>query len=120
MAARGAILRELPRDNRTVLKVPRTDILESPMATTSALKADVKRRLDDIAVDSRAHIAVLNIASAGYSGSGGSVLATANGQNGEAAHLLASDSTGNSGSGETGEWPRKFDVKSREDKGGSA
>ncbi|ORX41050.1 hypothetical protein BD324DRAFT_647947 [Kockovaella imperatae] len=79
MAARGAILRELPRDNRTVLKVPRTEILESPLSNSSALKADVKRRLDDIAADSLAHIAVLNL-STGSSGVGGRVLASTNGQ----------------------------------------
>lgn len=78
MAARGAILREIPRDNRTVLKVARTDILEKPLAIVSPLKADVKRRLDSIAADSRAFISVVNLDTTG--GVGGTVLATADGQ----------------------------------------
>lgn len=60
MGARGALLRETPRDNRASLKVPRSEILEKPLAQVSPLKADVRRRLDDIAADTRAHIAVLN------------------------------------------------------------
>jgi hypothetical protein len=81
MAARGAILREVPRDNRTTLKVPRTDILESPLATVSPLKPDVRRKLDEIAAESKAHIAVLNIEAPGSTGTGsGQVLATADGQ----------------------------------------
>lgn len=79
MAARGAILREIPRDNRTVLKVARTDMLESPLATVSPLKPDVKKRLDDIAADSKALITVLNLATTGNGGVGGIVLATADG-----------------------------------------
>ncbi|KAK8850505.1 hypothetical protein IAR55_004423 [Kwoniella newhampshirensis] len=79
MAARGAILREVPKDNRTTLKVARTEILESPLATVSPLKPDVKRRLDEIAAESRAHIAALNIEIPG-AGIGGTVLATADGQ----------------------------------------
>ncbi|WVR08561.1 hypothetical protein IAU60_005616 [Kwoniella sp. DSM 27419] len=79
MAARGAILRETPRDTKAVLKVPRTEILESPLVTISPLKADVKRRLDEIAVDTQAHIAVLNIEIPG-AGVGGTILATADGQ----------------------------------------
>lgn len=80
MSARGGVLREAPRDNRTVIKVPRTDILESPLATLSPLKADVRRRLDEIAADSRAHVSVLNVELAGGGGGGGAVLATADGQ----------------------------------------
>ena len=79
MSARGAILREIPRHNRTTLKVPRTDILESPLATVSPLKVDVKRRLDEIAKDTGAHVAVLNIDLPGGGGVGGTVLATADG-----------------------------------------
>jgi hypothetical protein len=79
MAARGAILREIPRDNRTVLKVARTDMLESPLATISPLKPDVKKRLDGIASDSKALITVLNIDTTGSGGMGGVVLATADG-----------------------------------------
>ncbi|WVF68055.1 hypothetical protein IAT40_002818 [Kwoniella sp. CBS 6097] len=79
MAARGAILREVPKDNKITLKVARTELLESPLANVSPLKADLKRRLDEIAADSRAHIAVLNIEIPG-AGVGGTVLATADGQ----------------------------------------
>ncbi|WVW80867.1 hypothetical protein I302_102857 [Kwoniella bestiolae CBS 10118] len=80
MSARGAILRETPKDNKTILKVSRTEILESPLSNISPLKVDVKRRLDEIALDSKAHIAVLNIEIPG-AGLGGTVLATADGQN---------------------------------------
>ncbi|WWC72544.1 uncharacterized protein I206_106506 [Kwoniella pini CBS 10737] len=79
MSARGAILRETPKDNKTILKVSRTEILESPLSNISPLKVDVKRRLDEIALDSKAHIAVLNIEIPG-AGVGGTVLATADGQ----------------------------------------
>ncbi|EKD02270.1 cytoplasm protein [Trichosporon asahii var. asahii CBS 8904] len=60
MSARGALLRDTPRDNRTALKVPRSDILERPLAPVSVVKPDVKHRLDEIANDTRARIAVLN------------------------------------------------------------
>jgi len=83
MAARGAVLRELPRDNRTVIKVARTDMLESPLAPISALKADVQRRLDDIAADSKAFIAVLNPDNANGTAANaapGAVLGTADGK----------------------------------------
>lgn len=76
MGARGALLRETPRDNRTSFKVPRSDILEKPLATISPLKADVKHRLDEIATDTRARITVLNL-DIGGQGSSGTVLATA-------------------------------------------
>ena len=92
MAARGAVLRELPRDNRTVLKVARTDMLESPLAPTSALKADVQRRLDDIAADSKAFIAVVNPDNAGANAANvvaGAVLGTADGRGSE--HLRQPD-----------------------------
>ena len=80
MAARGATLREAPRDNRTVIKVARTDVLESPLASFSPLKEDVRRFLDQIAMDSHAHIAVINIELPGSGVVGGMVLATADGQ----------------------------------------
>ena len=79
MAARGAILREIPRDNRTVLKVARTDLLESPLQSVSPLKLDVKRRLDQIAADSKALISVVNLEMPG-GGVGGIVLAVADGK----------------------------------------
>lgn len=91
MAARGAILREVPRDNRSVIKVPRTDILESPLATISPLKPDVRRRLDDIAADSRAHISVVNVELPGNSGVGGAVLATADGQGADLSRTQSGD-----------------------------
>jgi hypothetical protein len=94
MAARGAILREVPRDNRTTLKVPRTDILESPLATVSPLKPDVRRKLDEIAAESKAHIAVLNIEAPGSTGTGsGQVLATADGQSVEDGHVNGQDAS---------------------------
>lgn len=97
MAARGAILREIPRDNRTCLKVPRTDILESPLAAVSPLKPDVRRRLDEIASESKAHIAVMNIEIPGGS-TATTVLATADGSHAggtdAAPKLPASESLG--------------------------
>ena len=109
MAARGAILRELPRDNRTVLKVARAEVLESPLAPTSALKPDVKRRLDEIAADSQAHIAVLNIAT-GTNGLTGRVLATADGKK---AAQAAEGENGAEGQapGTNGDAASGFDVK---------
>jgi hypothetical protein len=59
MAARGAILREAPRDIRRVIKAPRGELLDVPIARGS-LKADIKRRLEDIAADTRAAISVLS------------------------------------------------------------
>jgi hypothetical protein len=107
MAARGAILRETPQDNRTVIKVARTDILESPLATISPLKPDVRRYLDEIAADSHAHVAVLNMDVPGSSGLAGTVLATADGQGGfadsategqEGTHSAVQDAPTGSGS----------------------
>ncbi|WWC98543.1 hypothetical protein V866_005435 [Kwoniella sp. B9012] len=100
MSARGAILRETPKDNKTILKVSRTEILESPLSNISPLKVDVKRRLDEIALDSKAHIAVLNIEIPG-AGVGGAVLATADGQaqstEGETSAISASQREGSAG-----------------------
>lgn len=79
MAARGAVLREYPRDNRFVLKVPRADLFEKPLASTSILKADVKRRLDDVAVETKAHISVIGVESPGGANVGGQVLAVSSG-----------------------------------------
>ena len=59
MASRGAILRELPRDNRTVLRVARADVLESATAKLPVVKEDIKRRLNDIATESHAHISLV-------------------------------------------------------------
>ncbi|ORY26615.1 hypothetical protein BCR39DRAFT_254880 [Naematelia encephala] len=111
MAARGAILRETPRDNRVVLKVPRTDVLESPLGSVSPLKKDVRLRLDEIATESHAHIAVINNDTAG----GIAILATADGQSAQpsqapsqdpanaAADSTAGDSTTNSVAGVAGD-----------------
>ncbi|BEI88056.1 uncharacterized protein CcaverHIS019_0107740 [Cutaneotrichosporon cavernicola] len=76
MSARGAILRETPRDNRASLKVPRGEILDKPLALVSPLKADVKHRLDEIVNDTRASITVLNTDASGVSNYA-QVLATA-------------------------------------------
>lgn len=76
MAARGAILRETPQGNRITLKVPCSEILDSPTASVSALKADVARSLEKIASESKAQVSVISIE---VSASGGpTVLATAN------------------------------------------
>ncbi|PCH33436.1 cytoplasmic protein [Wolfiporia cocos MD-104 SS10] len=59
MLARGLILKECPVQNRATIKVARSEILDSPSSKPS-LKADVRRRLDDIASQTFAHIAVVN------------------------------------------------------------
>lgn len=81
MLARGMIMKECPvqvrprifrskaqnahgvlpphSQNRAVIKVVRSDILDSPSSKPS-LKPEVRRRLDDIASQTFAHIAVVN------------------------------------------------------------
>lgn len=78
MAARGAILRETPQDNRVTLKVPCSEILDSPAASVSSLKADVGRRLEKIALESKAQVSVISIEVS--AGGGPTVLATTNGE----------------------------------------
>lgn len=60
LRARGATMREAPKDHRVVLKAGRMDLLESPLAASSVLKADVQRRLDEIAMDTLAELRVTN------------------------------------------------------------
>lgn len=59
MIARGMILKECPIQHRAAIKVTRSEILDSP-SSKPALKPDVRRRLDDIASQTLAHIAVVN------------------------------------------------------------
>ncbi|KAH7883897.1 cytoplasmic protein [Phlebopus sp. FC_14] len=59
MAARGLLLKECPVQHRTAIKVPRSDILDSP-TTKPTLKPAVRRKLDEIASLTFAHIAVVN------------------------------------------------------------
>ncbi|KAI0690686.1 cytoplasmic protein [Cytidiella melzeri] len=59
MLARGMIMKECPIQNRAIIKVVRSDILDSP-ASKPSLKAEVRRRLDEIASQTFAHIAVVN------------------------------------------------------------
>ncbi|KAH8100546.1 cytoplasmic protein [Cristinia sonorae] len=59
MAARGMVLKECPIQNRAVIRVARSDILDSP-ASKPTLKPEIRRRLDDIASQTFAHIAVVN------------------------------------------------------------
>ncbi|KIP11478.1 hypothetical protein PHLGIDRAFT_27945 [Phlebiopsis gigantea 11061_1 CR5-6] len=59
MLARGMVMKECPVQNRAVIKVARSDILDSPSSKPS-LKPEVRRRLDDIASQTFAHIAVVN------------------------------------------------------------
>jgi hypothetical protein len=53
------VLRYAFLQNRAVIKVARSDILDSPSSKPS-LKPEVRRRLDDIASQTFAHIAVVN------------------------------------------------------------
>ncbi|KZT06753.1 uncharacterized protein LAESUDRAFT_725514 [Laetiporus sulphureus 93-53] len=59
MLARGLILKECPVQNRATIKVARSEILDSPSSKPS-LKPEVRKRLDDIASHTLAHIAVVN------------------------------------------------------------
>ncbi|KAJ7107666.1 cytoplasmic protein [Mycena crocata] len=59
MAARGMILKECPIQHRAAIKVARSEILDSP-SSNPALKSEVRRRLDEIASQTLAHIAVVN------------------------------------------------------------
>ncbi|KAJ7786065.1 cytoplasmic protein [Mycena metata] len=59
MVARGMILKECPIQHRAAIKVARSEILDSP-SSNPALKAEVRRRLDEIASQTLAHIAVVN------------------------------------------------------------
>jgi len=59
MLARGLILKECPIQNRSTIKVAGSEILDGPSSKPS-LKPEVRRRLDDIASQTLAHIAVVN------------------------------------------------------------
>ncbi|KAI0651635.1 cytoplasmic protein [Trametes meyenii] len=59
MLARGMVFKGCPVQNRASIKVARSEILDSP-ASKPTLKAEVRRKLDDIASQTYAHIAVVN------------------------------------------------------------
>ncbi|KAH6917634.1 cytoplasmic protein [Coprinopsis sp. MPI-PUGE-AT-0042] len=59
MISRGLILKECPIQHRSTIKVTQSEILDSPFSKPS-LKPEVRRRLDDIASQTNAHIAVVN------------------------------------------------------------
>ncbi|KAJ6627168.1 hypothetical protein B0H10DRAFT_423110 [Mycena sp. CBHHK59/15] len=59
MVTRGMILKECPIQHRAAIKVARSEILDSP-SSNPALKSEVRRRLDEIASQTLAHIAVVN------------------------------------------------------------
>ncbi|KAJ3736962.1 cytoplasmic protein [Lentinula guzmanii] len=59
LQARVMILKECPIQHRAAIKVTRSEILDSP-SSKPALKPEVRRRLDDIASQTLAHIAVVN------------------------------------------------------------
>ncbi|KIY63680.1 hypothetical protein CYLTODRAFT_457903 [Cylindrobasidium torrendii FP15055 ss-10] len=59
MVTRGMILKECPVQHRATIRVTRSEILDSPSSKPS-LKPEVRRRLDDIASQTLAHIAVVN------------------------------------------------------------
>ncbi|KAF7306713.1 KH domain protein [Mycena indigotica] len=59
LLARGMILKECPIQHRVAIKVARSEILDSPSSNPS-LKHEVRRRLDEIASQTLAHIAVVN------------------------------------------------------------
>lgn len=60
MAARGAIIRGYPRDNSVKLKIPRNDILESPLLANSPVKPNVQARLESLAVEIGTEITVMD------------------------------------------------------------
>ncbi|TFY75107.1 hypothetical protein EWM64_g8904, partial [Hericium alpestre] len=57
--ARGMILKDCPIQNRASIRVTRSEVLDFP-SSKPALKPEVRRRLDDIASQTLAHIAVVN------------------------------------------------------------
>ncbi|KAA1468592.1 cytoplasmic protein [Dentipellis sp. KUC8613] len=57
--ARGMILKDCPIQNRAAIRVTRSEVLDFP-SSKPVLKAEVRRRLDDIASQTLAHIAVVN------------------------------------------------------------
>ncbi|KAL1715481.1 hypothetical protein EV715DRAFT_207370 [Schizophyllum commune] len=59
MITRGMILKDCPIQHRATIKVARSEILDSPTSKPQ-LKADVRLRLDEIASQTMAHIAVVN------------------------------------------------------------
>lgn len=58
LAAKGAVLREMPRDQSTTILAKRADILVSPYRYNSTLKPAVKARLDTIASTTNATICI--------------------------------------------------------------
>ncbi|KAI0067872.1 cytoplasmic protein [Artomyces pyxidatus] len=59
MFARGMILKDCPIQNRSSIRVTRSEVLDFP-SSKPALKPEVRRRLDEIASQTLAHIAVVN------------------------------------------------------------
>ncbi|KAH7921146.1 cytoplasmic protein [Leucogyrophana mollusca] len=59
LMARGMLLKDSPVQHRTAIRVARSDILDSP-SSKPTLKPDVRRKLDEIASHTFAHIAVVN------------------------------------------------------------
>lgn len=59
MMTRGLILKECPIQHRATIKVTRSEILDSPVSKPS-IKPEVRLRLDEIASQTLAHIAVVN------------------------------------------------------------
>lgn len=57
--ARGMVLKDCPIQNRSSIKVTRSELLDFP-SSKPALKPEVRRRLDEIASQTLAHIAVVN------------------------------------------------------------
>ncbi|EIW69943.1 hypothetical protein TREMEDRAFT_71463 [Tremella mesenterica DSM 1558] len=60
LAARGALLRQCPRDDRAALSVTRVDFLIDPLASSSHVKAPVEKKLREIVNLSGAHISIVN------------------------------------------------------------
>ncbi|GAA5991657.1 hypothetical protein JCM10908_001077 [Rhodotorula pacifica] len=60
MAARGHILRESPFLRKSVVKVPRAEVLDSK----ENVKAEMRRKLDEIATLTKAHLAIVGQANA--------------------------------------------------------
>jgi hypothetical protein len=54
LAARGAIMRDAPFKRKSIVKVPRSEIVEG-----EGLKPDLKKKLDEIAALTKAHLAIL-------------------------------------------------------------
>lgn len=59
MGARGYILRSTPFNKKSIVKVPRTEVLNGGGKDDESVKVEMKKKLDEIASITRAHLAIV-------------------------------------------------------------